>query len=93
MEKDKIKRAVKDALDDKKLTDLAVKMNDLSTQMATGFSAVHTRLDIVNGKTAINSTDIVKLKEKEDGGKKYLQLMWLILTTLVGVVVYLATKV
>ena len=89
MEKDKIKRAVKDALDDKKLTDLALKMSDLSTQMAIGFSAVHTRLDIVNGKTAINSTDIVKLKEKGN----YDKIVWLALTTLIGIVIYLATKV
>ncbi len=59
-----IKRAVKEALDDKRLDDISKQVSDLGTQMATGFSAVHTRQDIANGRTSKNETEVTILKEK-----------------------------
>ncbi len=50
IDRDKIKRAVKEALDDKAIEDLGKQMTALSTQMTEGFAQVHTRQDIANGK-------------------------------------------
>jgi hypothetical protein len=61
---DKIKRAVKEALDDKRMDDLSDKMIALSTQMATGFSAVHTRQDVANGRLMKHETRLDVDEEK-----------------------------
>ena len=50
IDQDKIKRAVKEALDDKAIEDLGKQLTALSTQMTEGFTKVHTRQDIANGK-------------------------------------------
>lgn len=62
IDRDKIKRAVKEALDDKRMDDLAQQLTNLSTQMATGFSAVHTRQDQANGKLMKHETDLLLQK-------------------------------
>lgn len=85
---DLTKQAVKEALDDKRMEDLSQKMVDLSTQMTAGFTAVHTRQDITNGKVLINSSDITEIKGKAN----YDKVIWLIVTALVGVVTYFMTK-
>ena len=50
IDRDKIKRAVKEALDDKAIEDLGKQITALSTQMAEGFAKSHQRHDIANGK-------------------------------------------
>ncbi len=50
IDRDKIKRAVKEALDDKAIEDLGKQLTALSNQMTEGFTKVHTRQDIANGK-------------------------------------------
>lgn len=84
----KVKQAVKEALMDKRLDDLAGQINALSQQITTGFTAVHTRQDMANGKL---QTHELKLTAQETKGA-YDKLIWLVLTTLVGVVVFFLTK-
>jgi len=50
IDRERLKRAVKEALDDKAIQDLGKQMTDLSTQMTEGFAKVHTRQDTANGK-------------------------------------------
>lgn len=50
IDREKIKRAVKEALDDKAIEDLGKQMTDLSRQVAEGFAKSHQRHDIANGK-------------------------------------------
>lgn len=83
-----VKRAVKEALMDKSISDLGLQMTDLSKQMAVGFSEVHQRQDQTNGKVLKNTTDIAKIDSKDN----YDKLIWFIVTTLVGLVVYFMTK-
>ncbi len=65
VDRDKIKRAVKEALDDKRMEDIAQQMTNLSTQMTEGFSRVETRQDIANGKLATHDVKIEAIIEKE----------------------------
>jgi hypothetical protein len=73
IDRDKIKRAVKEALDDKAIEDLGKQMTALSTQMTEGFSKITTRQDVANGKLmkheyAIEeqNKEIAQLKQGED---------------------------
>jgi|GEM_PF-2529497 len=66
IDRDKIKRAVKEALDDKRMDDLAQQMTNLSSQMSQGFSRVETRQDIANGKLMKHETQIENLQKSED---------------------------
>jgi hypothetical protein len=50
IDRDKIKRAVKEALDDKAIEDLNKQNVALATQMSEGFAKINTRLDVANGK-------------------------------------------
>lgn len=86
-----VKRAVKEALDDKRLDDLAQKMTDLATQMAAGFSAVHTRQDTANGKLMAHQARFEKMDGEATGRRGYDAVLWLAFTTLFGAVVGLAT--
>lgn len=83
-----IKKAVKEALTDKRLEDLAAQMTSLSTQLSAGFASIHTRQDTTNGKVLKNTADIEKITNKAT----YDKFLWLTITTLVGVVVYFLTK-
>ncbi len=83
-ETEDIKKAVKDALDDKRLDDLGKQMNELSTQMTAGFTAVHTRQDQANGKLLKNEKEIDAFKSKA----LYEKMLWFLITTLVGLVTY-----
>ncbi len=85
---DEIKKAVKDALDDKRLDDLSKQITDLATQMTVGFTAVHTRQDTANGKLLKNTSDIEAFKSKA----LYEKVLWFLITTLVGLVTYFITK-
>lgn len=82
---DKITKAVKDALNDKRLEDLALQLTNLSTQMTAGFSAIHTRQDLTNGKVIAHQAKFDQMAGKAG----YDKLIWLLLTTLVGVIVYM----
>jgi|SRR6185369_1427665 len=64
IDRDKIKRAVKEALDDKRMDDLAQQMTALSTQMTEGFTSVHTRQDIANGKLMKHESRLERDEEK-----------------------------
>ena len=85
---DKIKIAVKEALDDKRMEDLAKQMTDLSTQMTAGFTSVHTRQDTANGKLAKHDIAIENIKSKS----LYEKITWLLITSLVGLVVFFLTR-
>ncbi len=65
IDRDEIKRAVKEALDDKAIEDLGKQMVALSSQMTEGFSKITTRQDIANGKLLKNELEIKSLKEGE----------------------------
>lgn len=92
IEAEKVKQAVKEALNDKRMEDLAAQMTSLSTQMTAGFSAVHTRQDTTNGKVLNNTSDIILLKEKNKDSGNWEKFTWLVITSLVGMVVYFMTK-
>lgn len=72
LDRERLKRAVKEALDDKKMDDIAHQLTALSTQMTEGFTAVHTRQEIANGRTGKievrldnNDKDIEALQKAE----------------------------
>lgn len=85
---DQVKAAVKEALDDKRMEDMARQLTDISTQMTAGFAAVGARQDVANGKLITHGSEIQKLKDKEAFDK----YTWLVITTLVAIVVYFVTK-
>jgi len=66
VDRDKIKRAVKEALDDKAIEDLGHQLTALSSQMTEGFSRIETRQDIANGKLMKHEAQIDNLKQGED---------------------------
>lgn len=88
LEEEKVKRAVKEALDDKAIADLGKQMSDLSNQVAAGFAASHQRADIANGKLNKHEQKFIAL----EGKSTYDKLTWLLVTTLVGTLVYFITK-
>ena len=71
VDRDKIKRAVKEALDDKAIEDLGKQLTALSNQMTQGFSRIETRQDIANGKLMKHEVkiDTIMDKEKADAQK------------------------
>ena len=83
-----IKQAVKEALDDKRIDDLDQHIKDLSNQMAAGFAGVHQRQDTTNGKVMKHTEQIAAIKSKD----AYDKIVWLLVTTLVGLIVYLVTN-
>ena len=66
IDRDKIKRAVKEALDDKAIADLSKQVTDLSTQVAEGFAKSHQRHDIANGRLMKHETEIINLQKGEE---------------------------
>jgi hypothetical protein len=84
---DAVKRAVKEALDDARMDNIANQLTALATQMTAGFTAVHTRQDSANGKLLKHDTEIATIK----GTSVYTNILWFLVTSLVGVVVYLTT--
>jgi len=66
VDREKIKRAVKEALDDKAIEDLAHQMTALSSQMTEGFSRIETRQDIANGKLMKHDVQIENLTKGEE---------------------------
>lgn len=60
-----IKRAVKEALDDKAIQDLGRQLTALSTQMTEGFSKITTRQDIANGKLMKHDMKLDALEKGE----------------------------
>lgn len=95
-ESEDIKKAVKEALQERTLDDLGNKMTALSKDMAAGFAAVHTRQDSANGKLNKHEADITAMKSTSTGTSAYtslvLNLGWFLITTLVGTVMYLISK-
>lgn len=74
VDRDKIKRAVKEALDDKAIEDLGKQITALSTQMSQGFSRVETRQDIANGKLMkheVKIENIIKQEQELLGRKSF----------------------
>lgn len=82
-----IKKAVKEALDDKRMDDISTQLTGLATQMTQGFAEVHIRQDAANGKLLKHDAEIISIK----GTNVYTNILWFLVTTLVGVVVYLTT--
>lgn len=80
IDRDKIKRAVKEALDDKAIEDLGKQLTALSTQMTQGFTEVRTRQDTANGKLLTHDRrldadekDIQTLLKREDSQTTFWQ--------------------
>lgn len=88
---DIVKRAVKEALDDKRMEDLATQLTNISNQMSAGFSAVHARQDTANGKLMKHELDITTLKTQSSGSNVYTNVLWFLVTVLVGLVTFLMT--
>jgi len=89
---DKIKIAIKEALDDKRMEDLAKQNQEILTKVAEGFSAVHTRQDAANGKLLNHEIRFEKLDTETKSRSNYDKLSWLLLTTLIGMVVFFITR-
>jgi len=91
---EEIKAAVKEALNDRRMEDIASQLHSLSTQMTAGFSAVHARQDTANGKLMAHQTKFELLEADKINKSSYDKWMWLAITTLlstvVGFVVYLS---
>lgn len=83
-----VKDAVKEALNDKRLDDLATQLTNLATQVTSGFTAVHTRQDVANGKLLSHQAKF----DKMSGTQGYERFIWFVVTALVGVVVFFITK-
>lgn len=84
---EEITKAVKEALTDHKLEDLKNQITGLQKEMTEGFTAVKTRQDYTNGKVMSHE---LKFKEQE-GKNNYTNVLWLLVTTLVGIVATFAT--
>lgn len=65
IDREKIKRAVKEALDDKAIEDLGKQLTALSSQMTDGFAKVTTRQDIANGKLMKHEVKLTVLEREE----------------------------
>lgn len=82
VDRDKIKRAVKEALDDKAIEDLGRQLTALSNQMTQGFSRVETRQDIANGKVMKNELGLkehtreIELLQRRDEKLESRQSFW-----------------
>ncbi len=63
-DRERLKRAVKEALDDKAIEDLGKQLTALSSQMTEGFSRVETRQDIANGKLMKHEVKIDDIMER-----------------------------
>ena len=83
-----VKKAVKDALDDKRLDDLGNQMTGLAHQMSEGFAKVTTRQDIANGKIQTHAQKFIEI----DGKSNYEKIIWLVVTALVGIVTFFLTR-
>ena len=88
MPKKDIQQSVTNAILDQKLITLTDTVKALTETVDKGFQGVHTRQDVTNGKVLKNITDITELKSKAN----YDKVIWLLVTTLVGIVVYFVTK-
>ena len=90
---EEIKAAVKEALNDRRMDDIASQLHSLSTQMTAGFAAVHARQDTANGKLMAHQTKFELLEADKNNKSSYDKWVWLAVTTLlstvVGFVVYL----
>jgi hypothetical protein len=89
---EEIKRAVKEALDDKRMDDIGLQLTNLATQMTKGFAEVHTRQDTANGKLNKHDKSIELIEMKNSNSVLYVNILWFLVTTLVGVVVFLITN-
>lgn len=87
-DRDKVKRAVKEALDDRTLQDMGKDVANLSTQITDGFKGIHERQDTTNGRIGT----VEKRVDKLEGRGVYEKLIWFLLTTLVGIVVFFITR-
>jgi hypothetical protein len=70
VDRDKIKRAVKEALDDKAIEDLGKQLTALSNQMTASFARVETRQDTANGKLMKNELGLKEQAKEIDLLKK-----------------------
>ncbi len=66
VDQNKIRLAVKEALDDKAMEDLKNQLTNLSTQVAEGFAKSHQRHDIANGKLARHDIQLENLEKAEE---------------------------
>jgi len=79
---------------------LLEKINNLTEKMATGFTGVHRRLDITNGrmtkheeKSAINKGGIIALEKEDIKIKEKIKsskLFWITMTALISICLGLA---
>src|SRR6185503_2233652 len=88
---DAVKAAVKEALNDKRMEDMARQNQDILDKMAEGFTKITTRQDIANGRTAKNEDKIKIMKIKSSNSLVYTHILWFLVTSLVSVIVFLTT--
>ncbi len=89
---DVVKAAVKEALNDKRMEDMATQNQDIMKQMSEGFSKINTRLDIANGRTAKNEEAIKIMEVKSSSSTLYANVLWFLVTVLVGIVTFFTTR-
>ncbi len=87
-DQEEVKQAVKEALADRRMDELAKQMNQLSTQMELGFASTHSKQDQTNGKVLLHSAEIAAIKSKAS----YDRLVWYLFTASLGTIIYLLTK-
>ena len=88
---DAVRQAVKEALNDKRMEDMANQNQEILTKMAEGFTKITTRQDIANGRTTKNEEAIKIMEVKSSNSLLYTNLLWFLITTLVGVLTYLTS--
>ena len=84
---EEIKKAVKDALDDKRMDDISTQLTSLATQMTKGFAEVHTRQDIANGKLLRHENELALIKSNAIPINKFVYgFIGITLVTILGVI-------
>lgn len=76
IEREKLKRAVKEALDEKAVKDLGAQNLEIISQLKDGFAGVHARQDIANGRTGKLEERVVLIETKD----YYNKVVWYLLT-------------
>jgi hypothetical protein len=82
-------KAVQDALQEKTISDVQASIVTLTKAVSDGFTGVHTRQDMTNGKVQKAGTDIIALQAKFE----YNRIIWYLLTVSVSVIITLVSYI
>lgn len=80
---------VRDALQQKSITDLQVYIAEMRTEMKESFKAVHQRQDIANGKILKSESRLDIMDQK----RSYDKLIWYLFTTAIATITFLLTYI